>query len=73
MIETIIVAVLSLAGTLCGTMYGIYKANNLVTYRLEQLEKKMDIHNGVQDRVLTMEQELKFIKAIIDKIERVQV
>jgi len=52
----IVVALMSLVGAGLGTMYGIHRANNLTVYRIEQLEKKMDAHNKIQDRVLLMEQ-----------------
>ena len=42
MIETIIVAGLSLIGTLAGTFGGILTSNKLTGYRLEQLENKLD-------------------------------
>ena len=38
MSETIIVAILSLIGTLAGSLLGIIAANKLVIYRIEQLE-----------------------------------
>lgn len=64
----IIVALIALAGTFAGTAYGIHKANNLTIYRLEQLEKKVDIHNGVQERVLVLEQQLKEFRTTLDKV-----
>lgn len=53
--ETIIVAILSLIGTLIGTFGGIITANKLVSYRLEQLEKKVEKHNSVVERVFILE------------------
>lgn len=55
MSETIIVAILSLFGTLLGTMGGIMAANKLVMYRLEQLEKKVEKHNKVVERMYNLE------------------
>ena len=55
MSETIIVALLSLAGTLMGSLFGILAANKLVVYRIEQLEKKVDKHNSVIERVYDLE------------------
>lgn len=54
-IDTIIVALLSLVGTLAGTFAGIVKANELVAYRLEQLEKKVNLHNQVIERTFKLE------------------
>lgn len=51
----IIVAIISGIGTLLGSGLGILAANRLVTFRLERLEKKQDIHNGVIERVYKIE------------------
>ena len=58
MTETIIVAVLSLIGTLFGTLGGILAANKLTNYRIEQLEKKVEKHNNVIERVFNLEKQL---------------
>lgn len=56
MTETIIVAAISMLGTLIGSFSGIVTANKLMNYRIEQLEKKVDKHNQVIDRVYKLEQ-----------------
>jgi hypothetical protein len=53
--ETIIVAILALVGTLTGSLGGILAANKLVVYRIEQLEKKVEKHNNVIERVYELE------------------
>lgn len=55
MSETVMVALLSLLGTLLGTLGGIMAANKLVIYRLEQLEKKVEKHNKVVERMYSLE------------------
>ena len=55
MSETIIVAILALVGTLIGSLSGILAANKLVVYRIEQLEKKVEKHNNVLERVYDLE------------------
>ena len=62
MSETIIVSLLSLAGTLMGSLFGILAANKLVVYRIEQLEKKVEKHNNVLERVYSLETEEAVIK-----------
>lgn len=57
MSEVVIVAVLSLIGTLIGTFGGIVTANKLTTYRIEQLEKKVEKHNNVVERVFILEKQ----------------
>ena len=58
MSETMVVALLSLLGTLTGAFGGILVSNKLVNYRLEQLEKKVDQHNTVVDRMYGAEKRL---------------
>lgn len=62
MSETVIVALLSLVGTLFGSLFGILAANKLVIYRIEQLEKKVEKHNNVLERVYSLEKEEAIIK-----------
>ncbi len=76
MSEAIVVAVLSLAGTLGGSLLGILAANRLTNYRIEQLEAKVEKHNQVIDRVYKLEQrdavveeEIKVANHRIDDLE----
>ena len=69
MTETIIVAVLSLIGTLFGSLCGILAANKLTTYRIEQLEKKVDKHNNVIERVFNLEKQLEVDEAEIEHLK----
>ena len=62
MSETIIVAILALVGTLIGSLSGILAANKLVVYRIEQLEKKVEKHNNVLERVYVLEKDEAVIK-----------
>lgn len=52
----VIVGVLSLFGTLVGTYGGIRVSAKLTLYRLEQLEKKVDKHNCVVERMYKLEE-----------------
>lgn len=70
MTETIIVALLSLAGTLGGSFCGILTANKLTTYRLEQLEKKVEKHNQVIDRVYQLEKDRAVDKEEIERLKK---
>lgn len=51
----IIVGILSLVGTLLGSLFGILAANKLVNYRLQQLERKVDLHNNAVERLFKVE------------------
>ncbi len=74
--ESIIVAVLGFAGTLVGSLFGVLAANKLTNYRIEQLEKKVEKHNNVIDRVYKLEQqnaveeEIKVANHRIEDLER---
>lgn len=57
MTEAIIVAVLSLIGTLCGAYFANRKSSALIAYRLEQLEKKVNVHNRVIERTYHLEEQ----------------
>ena len=54
--STIIVALISGGFSLFGTVTGIIASSKLTAYRIEQLEKKVDKHNQVIDRVYKLEQ-----------------
>jgi hypothetical protein len=51
----VIVAVIALAGTAIGSLGGILAASRLMNYRIEQLEKKVDKHNNVVERIAVVE------------------
>lgn len=46
------VALLSLAGTLLGSACGVLTSARLTNYRIAQLEKKVDRHNGFGEKSL---------------------
>lgn len=58
MSETIIVAILSLVGTLVGSLFGILASSKLTNYRIEQLEKKVEKHNSVVERMYNLEKKV---------------
>lgn len=62
---TVIVGGLSLLGTLAGSFGGM----RLMTYRIEQLEKKVDKHNNFAERMPVVEEQIKVINHRIDDLE----
>lgn len=73
MSETVIVALMSFAGTVLGSIFGILAANRLITYRLEQLEKKVEKHNNVIERVYKLEKHEAVTDRIIEEgLERIE-
>ena len=67
MTETVIVALLSLAGTLIGSLMGILTANKLTNYRIQELEKKVEKHNSVVERVYRLEELETFMEKEIEE------
>ena len=58
LVTEIIVAVIALVGTAIGSLGGILAASRLTNYRIEQLEKKVDKHNSVVERIAVVEVKL---------------
>lgn len=56
MSEAVIVALIGLVGSSAGAFGGILISSKLTQYRLEQLEKKVEVHNHVIDRVYKLEE-----------------
>lgn len=54
-IAELVIAIISMIGTVFGAYFANKKSTALVAYRLEQLEKKQDVHNQVIDRVYKLE------------------
>lgn len=67
--NTIIVALLSCAGTVLGSGLGIITSSKLTNYRIEQLEKKVDKHNTVIERTYRLEEQVKEISADIKELK----
>ena len=65
--ETVIVAIISLVGTLVGSYLSNRKSQVLIAYRLEQLEDKVNKHNNLVERTYRLEEQA----AVVD--ERIRV
>ena len=72
MSDVVVVALLSLVGTVIGSFTGILVANKLVNYRLEQLEKKFDknadTQENLKERVVKVEENTKSAHKSLDDI-----
>ena len=62
---SIICAVVALLGTAIGSYSGL----RLTSYRVEQLEKKVDKHNRFAERIPIMEEQIKVINHRIHDLE----
>ena len=71
MSDTVIVALLSLAGTLFGSGLGVIASSRLTVYRLEQLEKKVQAHNNLVERTYKLEGEMVEVQHDIRDLKKV--
>jgi len=67
--STIIVALIALAGTIVSGVISAIIAGRLTAYRLEQLEKKVDLHNNLIDRMYRAEEDISLLQKDIDMIK----
>lgn len=68
--DTVLVAIISFAGTVLGTFGGIITSGKLTNYRIEQLEKKVDKHNNFASRIPLLEEQVKFVTERLEKEEK---
>ncbi len=73
----IMIALLSLAGTLLGSLSGVLASSKLTNFRLEQLEKKVQAHNNLVVRMYaveghqeTLEEKIKVANHRIEDLEQ---
>jgi len=69
MTDGIIIALIALVGTALGTLGGIITSSKLTMHRLEQLEKKVDKHNNMIERLYKVEERLKLTTHRLDELE----
>lgn len=60
--STIIVAIISGLFTLAGSFAGVMASSRLTTYRIGELEKKVDKHNTVVERTYALEKKAEVIE-----------
>lgn len=65
----IVVALLFLVGTLGGSFLGVLASNKLINYRIQQLEKKVEKHNNLVERMVLVETEVKSAQHRLDSLE----
>lgn len=65
MTPEVVVGLLSLVGT----FLGVIGASKLMSYRIEQLEKKMDKHNQVIERFVILEESQKMLWRQLDELK----
>ena len=71
---TIMVALISLVGTLVGSISGVLVSNKLSNYRIEQLEKKLDRYasnvDEMRERLAVVERDVQTTFLRIDELRK---
>lgn len=67
--SAIICALLSLVGTLGGSLGGILVSSKLTAYRIEQLEKRVAEHNNFARRMPVIEERIGQAEHRIERLE----
>lgn len=67
--QEILIALLSLLGSVIGTFGGIVASSRITAYRLEQLEKKVDKHNNFAERIPLVEKDIKVLNHRVEDLE----
>lgn len=62
-------ALISAIAVIVSGLISAIVSNKLMTYRIEQLEKKVDKHNSVIDRTYHLEAEVEVIENEIDNLK----
>lgn len=67
--STIVVALISLVGTLVGSLSGILVSSKLTNYRIEQLEKKVDKHNNFAEKIPILSTKIDILSERVEDLE----
>lgn len=65
-----VIAIITIACTMISSFAGILVANRLTNYRIEQLEKKVEKHNTLVERMTVVEESCKSAHHRLDSVER---
>lgn len=66
----IVIALLSLLGTVAGSLAGVLASSKLTRYRLEQLEHKVDRLGGFGERLPVVEERIRVISHRLGDLEQ---
>lgn len=68
MTEGIVIALIGLVGSGIGSILGILASSKLTNYRIEQLEKKVNLHNNLIERTFKLEKQESILEEKINTI-----
>ena len=64
-----VIMIISILGTAIGSFSGVLVSNKLTTYRIQQLELKVDKHNNFAQRLPVLEEKIKTLDKRVNDIE----
>lgn len=72
MSDTVLIALISSGAALLSSILTGAISSNKTIYRIDQLEKKVDKHNGLVERMVVVEQSTKSAHHRLDGMEKVK-
>jgi len=69
LIGSVIVALITVAGTVTVSVIGNRKITTLLNYRMDQVEKKVGVHNGFEGRIIKLEDAVSDIENDVAEIK----
>lgn len=66
----IMTAALGVTGTVIAVIFGNRKTKDMLNYRMDQVEEKLDKHNHFGDRLIQVESGLKNVCDRVDRLEK---
>lgn len=70
MSEGIVVALIGVVGSGVGSLCGVLVSAKLTQYRLEQLEKKVQAHNNLVERMYKVEKKVELAETHLEEHEK---
>ena len=70
MTEAIIIAIIGFLGAVVGSGLGVIASAKLTNYRLEELEKKVNLHNNVIERMYKLEEREALLEQHVEDLHR---
>lgn len=66
----VLIALIGLGGSAIGSLIGMVANSKLIDFRLAAIERKLDEHNKLIDRMYTVENEIDIIKVRVSDLEK---
>lgn len=70
MSDVVLVAIVGAIGSGICSILGVLASSKLTQYRLEQLEKKVQAHNNLVERMYAVEREQNILKQHVEDLHR---